>query len=100
MDYILIPNQITLFFVILMGGLGTVLGLAIIPTESMEENRPLLWGILGLNFFFAIALFLFLYTFNTVLQGNIFHVSMIFTFLVALPVTLYNMGVTSILFSN
>ena len=83
-----------------MIGLAMILGWAVIPNESEVENRSLLWGIMGVNLLFAVTLFLFLYTFNTVLQGNIFHVSMIFTFLVALPITLYNLGVTSVLFSN
>lgn len=100
MDYIKIPNQISLVFILFLIGLSVILGWTVIPNESTVENRPLLLGIMSINILFAITLFLFLYTFNTVLQGNIFHVSMIFTFLVALPITLYNLGVTSILFSN
>ena len=86
--------------VVLMIVLSGTLGYAIIPTETTEENRPLLWGILSINFIFAFAVYLFIYYLNTVVKENIFHVSMIFTFLVALPITLYNMGVTTILFSN
>ena len=86
--------------VVLMVVLSGTLGYAIIPTETTEENRPLLWGILSINFIFAFAVYLFIYYLNTVVKENIFHVSMIFTFLVALPITLYNMGVTTILFSN
>jgi len=100
MNSIEIPSGIIGIFVTLLIGLSMVLGWAVIPTESTEENRPLLWGIMGVNLFFAIALFLFVYYFNTVIYGNILQISMVFTFLVALPITLYNIGVTSILFSN
>ena len=86
--------------VVLMVVLSGTLGYAIIPTETTEENRPLLWGILSINFIFAFAVYLFIYYLNTVVKENIFHVSMISTFLVALPITLYNLGVTTILFSN
>jgi len=100
MDYIKIPNRITSIFITFIIILVSIIGFTVIPTEVTVENRPLLWGIMTINLLFATALFLLLYFFNTVLQGNIFHVSMIFTFLVALPITLYNLGVTSILFSN
>lgn len=99
MEYV-IPYNIYFPFILLMIGLAIALGWAVIPTEITEENRPLLWGILGINIVFSIALFLFVYTYNTITHGHIFHIVMICTFLVALPITLYNLGVTSILFSN
>jgi len=86
--------------IIVMFILTITIGASVIPMESTEENRPLLSGILSMNFLFAIAVYLFVYHYNSIVQENIFHVSMIFTFLIALPITLYNMGVTSILFSN
>jgi hypothetical protein len=74
---------------------------AIIPTESTEENRPLLWALLCVNLFLGIALFLLLYVFNDkIASSGIIHVAMIFTFLMATPVTLYNLGVTSLIYSN
>jgi uncharacterized BrkB/YihY/UPF0761 family membrane protein len=70
MDYIKIPNQISGIFIGFLIGLGMILGWTVIPNEPTVENRPLLWGIMGVNLFFAITLFLFLYTINTVLQGK------------------------------
>ena len=75
--------------------------LAIIPTESTEENRPLLTALTVINLFLGLALFLLLYVFNDKLATSaIIHLSMIFTFLLATPVTLYNLGVTSLIYSN
>ena len=75
--------------------------LAIIPTESTEENRPLLTALTFINLVLGIALFLLLYVFNDKLATSaIIHLSMIFTFLLATPVTLYNLGVTSLIYSN
>ena len=86
--------------VVIIAGLGTILGLTVIPTESTEENKPLLWGILGANLLFSFALFLIVYSHNETLKNNIFHISIAFTCLLALPTTLYGLGVSSILFSN
>jgi zinc transporter ZupT len=80
--------------------LGVIIGYVVIPTESTEENKPLLWGILGANFLFSIAIFLIVYSHNETLKENIFHASIALTCLVALPTTLYGLGVSSILFSN
>ena len=87
-----------IFFIML--GLGISLGWPVIPTESTEENKPLLWGILGANLLFSIALFLIVYSQNETLKENIFHISIALTCLIALPTTLYGLGVSSILFSN
>lgn len=87
-----------IFFIML--GLGISLGSPVIPTESTEENKPLLWGILGANLLFSIALFLIVYSHNETLKENIFHISIALTCLIALPTTLYGLGVSSILFSN
>jgi hypothetical protein len=73
---------------------------AIIPTESTEENRPLLYALSIINLLFSVTLLFLLYLYNRAIKGNIIHISLIFTFLIALPITLYNIGVTSLLYSN
>ena len=81
-------------------GLSMILGWSVITYESTEENRPILYGILGLNLIFSLALIGLLYIYNSIIQDNVVQISLVFTFLVALPITLYNLGVTSILYSN
>jgi formate/nitrite transporter FocA (FNT family) len=88
-----------MIFLIIVG-LGMSLGWTVIPTESTEENKPLLWGILGANLLFSIAIYLIVYSHSETLKENIFHISIALTCLVALPTTLYGLGVSSILFSN
>ena len=74
--------------------------ITVIPTESIDENRPLLNSLTIINLLFAIALYLLLYVYNDSMKNNIIQLSLIFTFLIALPITLYNIGVTSLLYSN
>jgi len=93
------PHVFIMIFLII-AGIGVSLGLIVIPTESTEENRPLLWGILGANLLFSFAIFLIVYSYNETLKQNIFHISIALTCLIALPTTLYGLGVSSILFSN
>lgn len=93
------PHVYFMIFLII-AGIGASLGLVVIPTESTEENRPLLWGILGANLLFSIAIYFIVYSYNETLKNNIFHISIALTCLVALPTTLYGLGVSSILFSN
>jgi hypothetical protein len=80
--------------------LGTIIDSIVIPTESTEENKPLLWGILRANLLFSFALFFIVYSYNETLKQNIFQISIALTCLIALPTTLYGLGVSSILFSN
>jgi hypothetical protein len=35
--------------------LGTIIDSIVIPTESTEENKPLLWGILRANLLFSFV---------------------------------------------
>jgi len=77
------------------------LWVTIIPTESTEENRPLLYALMVVNLLLGLALFLLLYVFNDkITSSGVIHISMLFTFLLATPVTLYNLGVTSLIYSN
>lgn len=86
--------------VLVMFVLVATLGYTIIPLETIPPNMQLLYEILILNLFFAIMLFLLLYVWNSPMKQNIIQLSLVFTFLVALPCTLYNVGVTSLIYSN
>jgi len=82
---------------------GSVMPLSVISqytNPQSPQNQQILYAILGVNFLFSIILLLLLYVWNSNLKDNIIHVSLIFTFLVALPATLYNLGVSSLIFSN
>jgi hypothetical protein len=70
---------------------------AIIPTELTEENIPLLQAILAINLFISIAIFFLL---RSTLKDTIIGLSLFCTFLIAVPITVYNLGVTSLIYSN
>jgi hypothetical protein len=84
-------------------GLGLILWTTVIPqyvSPQYPQNKSILYAILAMNFLFSIILLLLLYVYNSNLKDNIIHLSLMFTFLVALPATLYNVGVSSLVFSN
>jgi hypothetical protein len=84
-------------------GLGLVLLTTVIPqyiNPQYPQNKSILYAILGINFLFSIVLLLLLYVYNSNMKDNIIHLSLIFTCLFALPATLYNVGVSSLIFSN
>ena len=83
--------------------LGLVVWTTIIPqyvNPQYPQNKSILYAILVMNFLLSIILLLLLYVYNSNMKDNIIHLSLIFTFLVALPTTLYNVGVSSLVFSN
>jgi hypothetical protein len=95
LDYTSYSSIVLVMFVLFI-----TLWTTIIPYETIPPNKTLLYEILFLNLLFAIALFLLLYVWNSSVKQNIIQLSLVFTFLVALPCTLYNLGVTTLIYSN
>jgi threonine/homoserine/homoserine lactone efflux protein len=84
-------------------GLGLVLWMTIVPqyiNPQYPQNKNILYAIILINFLLSIILLLILYVYNSNMKDNIIHLSLMFTFLVAFPATLYNVGVSSLIFSN
>jgi hypothetical protein len=73
---------------------------SVIPYIPDSTNELLLYPIISMNVVISIAVFLLLFVYNADLQQNIIQISLICTFLIALPITLSSMGVSSILYSN
>jgi hypothetical protein len=72
----------------------------VIPYIPNTTNELLLYPIITMNAVISIALFFLLFVYNTDFQQNIIQISLIFTFLIALPITLASMGTSSIMYSN
>jgi hypothetical protein len=82
---------------------GGVMGWGVISNyinPQYPQTQTILYAILGINLLLSIILLLLLYVWNSNLKNNIIHLALIFTFLFALPATLYNVGVSSLIFSN
>ena len=102
-NFIQINSSIYIPIVIIVFTILIVLWSSIVPMEQREENIPLLNAIVIINLLLSIAIYCLLYLWNAnnqLLKNNIIHLSLACTFLIALPATLYSLGVTSLIYSN
>jgi len=94
---------IAIFYVpifILLIGLGAMIYFTIIPYEVEDMNVSTLNAITGINALMAGVILLYIYIYESIFKDNIIQLSIAITFLIALPITLTNIGMLSILFSN
>ena len=83
----------------LLAGLVAMIYFTILPYEVEDVNQSILLPIMGLNLLISIICLLLVYAFQS-FSENIIQISIASTFLLALPLTLMNSGITSVLFSN
>ena len=98
LDYTIYTPIVLIMFTLLI-----VLWKSIVPMEQKEENVPLLNTIVIINLLLAVSIYCLLYLWNAnnqILKNNVIHLSLACTFLIALPATLYSLGVTSLIYSN
>jgi hypothetical protein len=84
----------------LVGGFAAVFIYSVIPYLTDSMNQMILTPIIYTNIIISIALFLLLYVYNEDFQSNIIQIATVCTFLVALPITLFSMATSSIMYSN
>jgi len=84
----------------LIAGLFAMIYFTILPYEVNDVNQSILFPILILNLLISGISLLLVYTFESQFTGNIIQISLASIFLLALPITLMNSGITSIIFSN
>jgi hypothetical protein len=81
-------------------GLLATIYYTIIPYEVEDMNVSSLNAIVLLNTIMAVVILVYIYIYESIFKDNIIQLSIFFTFLIALPITLTNIGMLSIMFSN